>query len=110
VIRKPNPDIPVYVVRKEDGDGCLKTLHRNLLLPIGSIREGSSDERDNTDANRNTLTKRPIPAPRKRPSIPVHSSADTPADSSDDEDMIIVVKHTTQVTDHVRDGSIDCEE
>ena len=34
---RPNQDIPVYVVRKENGEGRTRTLHRNLLLPIGHL-------------------------------------------------------------------------
>ena len=33
VDRKPSQDIPVYIVRKEDGTGRKRTVHRNLLLP-----------------------------------------------------------------------------
>ena len=36
VLSQPNPDIPVYKVSREDGEGRCKTLHRNLLLPIGT--------------------------------------------------------------------------
>jgi len=38
---QPNPDIPVYVVRRES-DGTKKTLHRNLLLPVTSTFDKSS--------------------------------------------------------------------
>ena len=34
VMEIPNPDIPVYKVRREDDTGPIRTLHRNLLLPI----------------------------------------------------------------------------
>ncbi|KAL3841535.1 hypothetical protein ACJMK2_019662 [Sinanodonta woodiana] len=34
---QPNPDIPVYTVRPEGGEGSKRTLHRNLLLPIGAL-------------------------------------------------------------------------
>ena len=37
VIKKPNNDIPVFCVKREDGDGPERVLHRNLLLPIGSL-------------------------------------------------------------------------
>jgi hypothetical protein len=37
VLERPNPDIPVYVVRKEDGTGPKRILHRNNLLPIGTL-------------------------------------------------------------------------
>ncbi|KAK3715795.1 hypothetical protein QZH41_001223 [Actinostola sp. cb2023] len=33
VDKKPNEDIPVYIIRREDGVGRKRTLHRNLLLP-----------------------------------------------------------------------------
>ena len=35
-ISQPNPNIPVYKVSREDGERRCKTLHRNLLLPIGT--------------------------------------------------------------------------
>ncbi len=34
VLEKPNADIPVYVVQKEDKTGRTRTLHRNLLFPL----------------------------------------------------------------------------
>ena len=37
VHRQPNPDIPVFVLKKEDGQGRSRTLHRNLLLPITAL-------------------------------------------------------------------------
>ena len=37
VLRQPNPEIPVYVVRKESGEGRKRTLHMNLLFPIGFL-------------------------------------------------------------------------
>ena len=37
IVSKPNPEIPVYVVRLEHGGRLRKTVHRNMLLPITSI-------------------------------------------------------------------------
>ena len=37
VLRQPNPEIPVFVVRRDDGEGPEKTLHRNMLLPLSSV-------------------------------------------------------------------------
>jgi len=34
VVDQPNLYVPVYVVKKEDGSGAQRTLHRNLILPI----------------------------------------------------------------------------
>ena len=44
VLKKPNPKIPVYVVKREDDVGKSRTLHRNLLLPIGSLPVNSLDK------------------------------------------------------------------
>ena len=41
VVEKPHPDVPVYRVRPESG-GRMRTLHRNLLLPVQSIRDGET--------------------------------------------------------------------
>ena len=37
IIQSKIPDIPVYVVTRENGEGSTRTLHRNLLLPCGSL-------------------------------------------------------------------------
>ena len=37
VTAQPNSTIPVYSVRKLDGNGRLRTLHRNMLLPVSSV-------------------------------------------------------------------------
>ena len=45
VIEQPSKGIPVYKVKHENGTGGIRTLHRNLLLPIGNIpMETSSSE------------------------------------------------------------------
>jgi len=40
---QPNQEVPVYIVRKEMGDHSTRTLHRNLLLPIGSLPLDGTD-------------------------------------------------------------------
>ena len=42
IVRKVNPDIPVYVVRPEEG-GKDRTLHRNMLLPYQSLPAPRTD-------------------------------------------------------------------
>lgn len=61
VIDQPNKDIPVFTVQRESGTGRKRTLHRNLLLPIGYIydREKSPiKESTKQDKHRISLRKR----------------------------------------------------
>lgn len=51
VVSQPNKDIPVFVVR--DNEGMEKTLHRNHVLPVGSRDEPIMDR------------SRPVPKPRR---------------------------------------------
>jgi hypothetical protein len=37
IVSQPNRDIPVYMVERENREGQKRTLHRNLLLPIGFL-------------------------------------------------------------------------
>ncbi len=74
VLRKPNPDIPVYDVQREDGVGRVRTLHRNHLLPIGELPikqvhfdpnlfqepEQSADVSDTIDITITTQDHRPL--------------------------------------------------
>ncbi|XP_071087529.1 uncharacterized protein [Haliotis cracherodii] len=58
ILLQPNQDIPVFVVQRESGEGRKRTLHRNHLLPIGSVPAIM-------DNNRVPAAKKPTPRPRK---------------------------------------------
>jgi transposase InsO family protein len=47
IVSQPNRDILVYVVQRENGEGRKRTLHRNLLLPIGFLPEDENSEKPN---------------------------------------------------------------
>ena len=50
VQEQPDPRIPVFQVKREDGTDRVKTLHRNMLLPIGALPIiEESDNNNNTD-------------------------------------------------------------
>ncbi len=63
ILDQPNDHIPVYVVGKESGSGPKKTLHRNLLLPIGSVPCGE------TEPESKTIPERPAQVPKPRPKV-----------------------------------------
>jgi len=50
VLEQPNQEVPVYVVRREAGGDTTRTLHRNLLLPIGSLPLDETDVSDTADS------------------------------------------------------------
>lgn len=90
VLSQPNPDIPVYRVHREDKSGKVRTLHRNLLLPLNFI----PPERIN-------IVPKPMPRKRKLknkaeepiPTKPVKSDTDSDEDMDFPHD-VIHVPHT----------------
>ena len=100
VVDKPHSDMPVYRVRPESG-GRLRTLHRNLLLPVQSIRDG----------NPPPILVAPVPKVVKsqphetsvvpEPAVGADSTSDDPpADDSDseEEDRIFIVEKPSQLS------------
>ena len=68
VIGMPDINIPVCHVQKEFGDGSVKTLHRNMLLPftiipsiseIGTNTSGSKSKKDKSEMSSKTI---PVPS------------------------------------------------
>ena len=83
VVDQANSEIPVFTVTREDGEGRTRILHRNLLLPVGFIREQEIPPEK----------PKPVPRPRTRQqkSIPVAvnpSTSDDSADESTDESEV----------------------
>lgn len=90
VLSQPNPDIPVYRVQREAKSGKVRTLHRNLLLPLNFIPPERID-----------ILRKPVPRKRKlknkseepTPTEPVKSDTDSDEDMDFPHD-VIHVPHT----------------
>ncbi len=84
VIDQHNASIPVYIVQRENGEGPRRTLHRNLLLPVGSISD--------------TEQYRPTPSKRRKPEVvtigPTEIAQSPEHSDSDDSDSEYMVPGT----------------
>jgi hypothetical protein len=59
VIGKPNSEIPVYEIRREDQKGRVRRMHRNLLLPVNHIcEEWQTDVKTKSDKGQNRVKLR----------------------------------------------------
>ena len=88
VLKKPNLDIPVFTVQTENGQGRIRTLHRNLLLPVAYISHTPDEEQP-----------KPIPKPRtrfqKKQRKHTPMSSDESSSSSSEEDYTLVRQGST---------------
>ena len=77
------PNLPVYQVKPERGNGVVKTVHRNHLLPIGYL------VRLATDSDAPELPQRPVTRRKQKlTQIPTQNDEGIPLSSdSDDEDI-----------------------
>ena len=106
VTKQPNLDIPVYKVRKEDGTGLEKRLHRNHLLHLGNrmkakiAKESNEIEQETfspdnqtkvVEKGNNSTKEKPVPKPRQRKDQEKMKVWETEDKVSDDESDIIVV-------------------
>lgn len=90
ILRQPNPDMPVFVVQKENGEGRQRTLHRNLLLPIGALHDPEEIEPPSEDKQ---PSARPKPRPRPRRVLPPQPDETLP-DKEPNKEYITVEIHT----------------
>lgn len=97
VIDQPNPEVPVFVLKCEDGSGKIRRLHRNHLLPITSLPIPMDPEQK----------VRPIPKPRKSRTGEVTTDSesgkesllaidDAPVSESDDSLVVHACMDTSQ--------------
>ena len=119
VLDKPNSDIPVYVVQKEDKTGKKRTLHGNLLLPLGARVERPVCVQDETTAQSDQSRRRRSRRQRQQRAAPEQSesnSDETEKDSSSGEEEtvsssgileVVVPETDTTETDAASDLSGD---
>ena len=100
VVEKPHVDMPVYRVRPESG-GRLRTLHRNLLLPVQSIRDGETTP--SAEAPVPLAESRPHETSAVVPEPPTEAesiSDEASEDGSDWEEYVVAGNEPTLVVTH----------
>ena len=85
VLQQPNPEIPVFVVQRESGEGQKRTLHRNVLLPIGSLSDFFS-----------TDTPPPKDKSKQRQVLDQKDGTFVDDESEEEDDILLVQSNTTQ--------------
>ena len=80
VLEHSNPEMPVYVVRREDGIGRTRTLHRNHLFSVSDL---PFPDHNDLELERSTTTQ-------KKKRVQPNTCKDTPeldSSSSDEDDL-----------------------
>ena len=100
VVRRKRQDSPVYEVRPESGEGRVRTLHRNLLLPCSFLpitdtpvikaRRRSQKTREQAPATRSSVENNP-----------------SDEDESDEEENIIIMRQTRSSTTQPRQRQVE---
>ncbi|KAI3352319.1 hypothetical protein L3Q82_005285 [Scortum barcoo] len=63
VVTKRMGDLPVYTLKPEKGDGPLRTLHRDLLIPCGFLLQMEDEEPERTSKPRRPKTRQSVVQP-----------------------------------------------
>ena len=90
MIRRPNEDIPVFVIEGEKS-GKKRTLHRNLLLPLGSKLQDEAAKETVQDPVRRRKSRRH----HRRSGKDSDSCTASETSGSSDEDVVVI--ETTHV-------------
>ena len=97
----------MYEVRREDGGGRKRVLHRNLLLPIGHLREFDKERTPPKPAPRTTTVPKPAPQRRVKATSDTQSADSTPStpnnnnnySDTDDDELYVVRTKSSHHTD-----------
>ncbi|MCG7878261.1 MAG: DDE-type integrase/transposase/recombinase [Candidatus Thiodiazotropha taylori] len=122
VTSQPNTDIPVYKVKKENGDGSERTLHRNNLFHLGSYLADEESKIEKSEhmptEDSKSASKTPIPKPRRKPPLvkarPLQGETKRKTATNDEsvsdteEDMVEV--HTTKSSSQSAELNVDKED
>lgn len=87
VVEKENPDIPVYHIKREDGMGRTKVLHRNLLQKCEQLMKKPSEAAS-------PIKMRPS---KKTSELPENSSSSSDSDSDEERKIMYLMKKLSSI-------------
>ncbi|XP_035809415.2 uncharacterized protein LOC118471094 [Amphiprion ocellaris] len=92
------PNLPVYRIRPESGNGCLKTFHRDHLLPIGQLVRMPKVEDENKLLQKPKTRADTQKKQRKVLQPSIHEQEDTDLSSDSSVDCRVQRPHRTYKT------------
>lgn len=96
VVEQPDDNIPVFVVQREDGEGAVRTLHRNNLLPISTLP--IIEERPAKDLVKTDVVKPPKKPQVKQKPADVESEQPDPEDEDDSSELYLYLEDTDEIS------------
>ncbi len=101
VVKQPSPDIPVYILKEENGTG-MKTLHRNMLLPLQSVHVIPPTETRTTEPRQ--MSRPRGNKTQKSVSMRVKEFRESQRDSDEDsEELVPLLQWTTRYEPDARE-------
>ena len=124
IVSQPNLDIPVYKVKPTTGEGRIRTLHRNLLLPLGTSIDKEENYSDSEEEELEILVPQKLVKPMDKPdqsisSVKEDSSQDVSiepsksssnlfgSDSKDIDGLPLVIEDTTLESELTKSTLVD---
>ena len=104
VVHRKSPYSPVYQLKPENGTGPIRTLHRNLLFPCGTLLESSSIPRQASPGQQELKPSTTSPKRKsQRSSKSTHLTRPSPesteqSDDDEDSDFVLVHENVPQPT------------
>ena len=112
IVRQTNPNIPVFEVKKINGHGKKRTLHRNLLLPIGHLHtyeETTANQKKSGPSNTKQVVEK---HPTEELQQMDHVTLDPQSDSDSDTDTVIMQVPVPNSTEDIHtdvESSVDTD-
>lgn len=97
VICQPNPEMPVFVLERENSEGPQRTLHRNHILPISHLpvwKKGDTEVRKRPEGTPTRVRKDAEQSPEE--ASETEEESETEKEEEDEESVIFLEEDTEE--------------